>query len=277
MKKFIQYSLVSIFIGMCFSSIAFGADEVPVSSEPAATMPTEPPSNVAQTAFTANQVTQLHQIIRDYIIQNPDVLVEASKTLQAQQEKKMEVTAMAAIEKNKPSLFNDPHTPSIGNKDAAVSVVEFFDYQCGHCRQMTPVIEKLVTEDKNLRVIFKELPIFGGTSSFAAKAGLAAAMQNHSKYYKFHNLLLSATGALTAPIVMDLAKKAGLNVVQLKKDMDLPVVDDQIKSNFKLAQELKIMGTPTFVIGNKAETKFSYIPGATSLEDLKAKIASVQK
>jgi len=227
------------------------------------------------TSFTPAQVAQLHTIIHDYLVANPQVLVEASQVLQAQQEKKMEASAMSGIAANKTALFDNAESPSMGSKNAPVTLVEFFDYQCGHCREMEPEIEKLIAQDKNLHIIFKELPIFGGMSTDAAKAALAANMQP-GKYYMFHNLLLTSEGGLTKEKVMDLAQKAGLNIATLNKDMASPVVDKQIRDNFKLAQALKIMGTPTFVITNKAETKFAYIPGATSLTDLQAKIASVQ-
>lgn len=229
----------------------------------------------ASTSFTPAQVNQLHTIIHDYLVTNPQVLVEASQVLQARQEKKMEASAMSSIAANKTALFDNAESPSIGNKNAPVTLVEFFDYQCGHCREMEPLIEKLIAQNKNLHVIFKELPIFGGISTDAAKAALAANMQP-GKYYMFHNLLLTSNNGLTKEKIMDLAQKAGLNIATLNKDMASPVIDKQIRDNFKLAQALKIMGTPTFVIANKAETKFAYIPGATSLVDLQTKIASVQ-
>lgn len=280
MKKIIPVLLLSTLIAFGFSASIFAEDAKPVAdtTAPAVTMPTTTATTtVTEPApFTAAQIEQLHQIIRDYLVKNPEVLVEASKTLQAQQETKMEAAAMTAIQQNKDTLFNDPTTPNIGSKEAPATLVEFFDYQCGHCREMAPNIEKLVTEDKNLHVVFKELPIFGGMSQYAAKVALAAAMQSPEKYYAFHNALFAAKTALTKENIMEKAKKVGLNMVTLKKDMDSPAVEGQLKSNFTLAQALKIMGTPTFVIANKAQTKFAYIPGAISLTDLQKQIQSVQ-
>lgn len=231
----------------------------------------------AAASFSPAQVDQIHQIIHDYLVANPKVLVEASQALQMQQQKKQQTEAMKGIEQNKAALFDNAQSPSIGSKTAAVSVVEFFDYQCGHCREMTPFIEKLVAQDKNVRVIFKELPIFGGMSEYAAKVALAAAMQSDTKYFAFHDALLHATGPLTKDSIMAMAKKAGFNVAKLTADMDSAAVQKEIRDNFQLAQNLKVMGTPTFVIANKAQTNFRYIPGATSLADLQAQVAAVQK
>lgn len=227
-------------------------------------------------AFTPEQVKQLDSIIHDYIVKNPQVLVEASQTLQMQQEKKLQSEAMASISKNKVALFDNAQSPSLGNKEAAVKLVEFFDYQCGHCRAMASTIEKVAAEDKNLQVIFKELPIFGGVSDFAAKAALASTKQPGNKYYAFHNMLLTSNGPLTNDSIMEIAKKAGLNVETLKKDMQSPDIEKQIHDNMELAQSLKVMGTPTFVVSNKAQTKFQYLPGAVSMEELKTEIKKVE-
>jgi len=227
-------------------------------------------------AFTPEQIKQLDTIIHDYIVKNPNVLVEASQTLQMQQQQKQQTEAMSSIHENKAALFDNAQSPSVGNKAAPTILVEFFDYQCGHCRAMAPTIEKLISEDKNLHVIFKELPIFGGVSDYAAKAALAATKQPGNKYYAFHNMLLTSTTSLSKESIMDMAKKAGLNIDTLNKDMDSPDIQKQLHDNVELAQALKIMGTPTFVISNKAQTKFEYIPGAVSGEELKVEMKKVQ-
>lgn len=292
MKKTIQIALLSTVVTMGLSNLAFAQDAAkpavaptpaaPVAAAPATTPAvTAPitsasaPAAVEAISFTPAQVDQLHTIVHDYLVQNPQVLVEASQALQAQQEKQMQTAAIAAIEQNKKALFDDASSPTIGNKNAPVILVEFFDYQCGHCRAMQPALKKLLTEDKNVHVIFKELPIFGGVSDFAAKAALAAAMQ-HGKYYDFHDALLTGTGPLTKESVMATAKKAGLNIEKLKKDMELPAIQKQLHDNVQLAQTLKVMGTPTFVVANQAQTKFSFIPGATTLPDLEKRIKSVE-
>lgn len=308
MKKTIHIALLTTMVTIGLSNLAFAQDAktttpaptpavttpaaaapatTPVAATPATTAPvttaqpavvTAAPAQpaVAEAAsFTPAQIDQLHTVIHDYLVKNPQVLVEASRALQAQQEKQMQAAAMSAIEQNKNALFNDASSPTMGNKNAPVILVEFFDYQCGHCRAMAPTIKKLISEDKNIHIIFKELPIFGGMSDYAAKAALAAAMQ-HEKYYAFHNSLLSSTASLTKENIMAIAKKEDLNIAQLKRDMELPTIQKQLSDNMKLAQALKVMGTPTFVVANQAQTKFSYIPGATTLADLQTRIKSVE-
>lgn len=273
MKKTTLILLVSACAAIGINSAIFAADATPATVK-APTTVSAPVAATPASTFTPAQVTQIQDVVHSYLVANPQVLVEASQALQAQQEKQMQNMAMSSIQQNKSALFDDTASPSIGNKEATATVVEFFDYQCGHCHQMAPIVEKLVSADKTVRVIFKELPIFGGMSQMAAKAALAAAKQN--KYYALHNLLFSANGPLTQDKIMAFAKKAGLNIPELKKDMDSPEIAKQIQSNFQLAQSLKVMGTPTFVIANKAQDKFRFIPGATSMNNLQAQIKSVQ-
>lgn len=256
--------LLAAMIALTTSLTSFGAT----------TTPSATPNTVTTEKFTPAQTQQIQQIVHDYLVANPQVLVEASQALQAQQEKQMQTVALDAIKANKAQLFNNQYTPSVGSKDAAVTVVEFFDYQCGHCRAMTPIMKKMVDSDKNVRFVFKELPIFGGASKYAAEAALAANMQG--KYYPFHELLFQATGPLNEQTILNLAKKAGLNIEKLKADMKSEQVQKEIQANFQLAQDLKIMGTPTFVLGNKAQTDFRFIPGATSFENLQKEVQTLQ-
>jgi len=244
-----------------------------------ANIPVAPPKPVMPTAaaptpasFSPEQTTAIQKIVHDYLVANPEVLIEASKTLQQQQEQKMQAAAMGGIAANKAKLFDDAKTPSIGNKNGDASVVEFFDYQCGHCREMAATVEQLVAQNKNLHVIFKELPIFGGASNYAARAALAVAATQPDKYYAFHNALLTSEGPINPQTVTATAKKVHVDVAKMQSAMNSPDIQAQLKANFELAQSLKIMGTPTFVLSNKAETKFGFIPGATSLEDLEKQI-----
>ena len=228
-----------------------------------------------QTSFTPQQVKEIQKVVHDYLVNNPQVLVEASQALQKRSQVQQQQVAMQAIKQNAKQLFNDPSNPVAGNPNGTVTVIEFFDYQCGHCKSMNTTIKNIIAKNPNLRVVFKELPIFGGASQFAAKAAIASMKQGKNKYFTFHEALLSADNPLTQKKVFQVAQSVGLKVPQLKKDMNDPAIQQQLRTNFKLAQAIKLIGTPTFVIGNKAETKFRFIPGATSQQNMQQLIDQV--
>lgn len=223
--------------------------------------------------FSPSQVNELHKIIYNYIVNNPDVLVAASEKLREKAAKKEQAVAMAAIKSNAHDIFANPNSPVGGNPKGTVTLVEFFDYQCGHCKAMEPVVEKVMAGNKNLRVVYKELPIFGGDSQFASKAALAANMQG--KYQAFHQALMKTPNPLTNPKVLKAAKKVGLNIDEMKKDMNSAKINGIIKNDFGLAQKLQLIGTPAFIVGNRAGTTFKFIPGATSQQGLQAAIDQV--
>ncbi len=233
----------------------------------------------ANQAFSPAQVGDIQKIIHDYIIKNPNILVEASQALQTQMQAKQVQAALSAIKQNAVKLFNDPVTPVAGNASGDVSLVEFFDYQCGHCKEMNPIVQGMVKKNSNLRVIFKELPIFGGNSQLAAKAALAAYSVDATKYYALHDALLAAENPMSDSKIFKAARDVGYSEEQIKaikKDMDSAKVQQELKDNFQLAQALQLAGTPAFVIANKDLSQFRFIPGATSAQDLQKQISDVQ-
>lgn len=227
-------------------------------------------------SFTPKQTNDIKKIVHNYLVSNPQVLVEASQALQAKMQQTAQSKAFKGIKANRKALFNDPNSPIAGNPNGKVQVVEFFDYQCGHCKAVAPVVTALLKKDKDVKWIFKELPIFGGSSAFAAKAALAANDQGKGKYETFHNKLFANPDALDKQTILNLAQKSGLNVSKLSANMNNPKYVKQIRDNFKLMRALGINGTPAFVIANKAETKFQFIPGATTAQNLQAAINSVK-
>jgi protein-disulfide isomerase len=230
-------------------------------------------SFAATAAFSTAQVSAMKTIIHNYIVNNPQVLVEASDKLRKQAAAKTETSSNKAIIANAQQLFNDAASPVGGNPKGDITLVEFFDYQCGHCKAMQPIVEKIIANNKNLRVVYKELPIFGGVSTYASKVALAA--MNQHRYQAFHDALMVSEPPLTEDKVMDTAKKVGLNMTTLKKDMNSAAVKANIKSDFDLAQDLQLVGTPAFIVSNKGQTKIKFIPGATSQKGLEQAIESV--
>jgi protein-disulfide isomerase len=156
-----------------------------------------------------------------------------------------------------------------GNPKGDVTVVEFFDYRCGYCKRVTPVLKELMAGDPNLRVVFKELPILSPESNLAAKAALAAEAQG--KYLPFHEALMASDSSLSMPDILQLATALKLDTAKLQADMNKPEIQAAIQKNHALAQAVGITGTPAFIIGPEL------VPGAIELPALKELIAKARK
>lgn len=230
------------------------------------------------------QKKQIESIVHDYILQNPEVVIQS---LQGYQQKQIteQTQKFEKIQQNSPKfanqLFHQTTDPVAGNPNGTVTLVEFFDYQCPHCIDMTAVIEGLIKANPNLRVVFKEFPIRGAMSELATRAALAA--QKQAKYFPLHLALMSSKiEPLTENTIYDLAKTAGLNVDQLKADMKDKSVDQQIKTNYQLAKDLEIMFTPVFFIAKSNATTstkpeaIAFIPGQVSPAQLAAVLKKIE-
>ncbi len=175
-------------------------------------------------------------------------------------------------------LLNKPNDPVAGNPHGAVTVVEFFDYQCSHCISMAPVVAAIIQANPDVRFVFKELPIRGPMSELASRAALAANKQG--KYYPFSHALLSSNQPITEAFIFETAKKVGLNVSKLKKDMNSPAVANELKSNFNLAAQLQVSGTPAFFIaktGTRNSNDVNFQLGEMSQGELQTAIDNAKK
>lgn len=200
-------------------------------------------------------VEQVEEIVREYLMREPEIIYQALEELQrrqaadqAEQQKEMLVSRRDDIE-------NDPATPVAGNPDGDVALVEFFDYRCGFCRRVFPAMQALMEEDENLKVVFKELPVLGEDSVRAARAALASRMQDENLYLDFHVVLMAADD-LSAGGIRTLAADVGLDPDQLEQDMESDEISKAIDANYQLASALGIEGTPAFVVGD------NLVPGA---------------
>ncbi|MER9580929.1 DsbA family protein [Mesorhizobium sp. M0276] len=216
-----------------------------------------------RSAMAAGEMSQdqFDQRVHDYIIAHPEVLMQALQSLDARQREAEAAEAKAVLTSRADDIFRDKQSPVGGNAQGDVTMVEFFDYNCPYCRQMAPVMAQAAADDPQLKIVYKEFPILGPDSVFAAKAALAA--QKQGKYSQFHKALFDARTRVTEAIVLKIAAEAGLDVARMKSDMQQPEIQALIDRNAELAQALRITGTPGFVVGDQI------FPGATNLETMK--------
>lgn len=231
-------------------------------------------STINDTLFSQQQVKAIEKIVHQYLVENPEVLIEASNALRTKMEQEQESNAITAIEKNKVELFDNNQIPFAGNPQGSEMIVEFFDYQCPHCKEMKTAMENLVKNNPNLKVYFRDWPIFGGASLTAAKAAIAANLQG--QYFAMHEALLAADNPLTDEKIDNIAKSLNLDLKKLHKDMQDSSTMNQINDTFALAKKLGLSGTPVFILSNKAEDTFRFVPGSTSEEKLQALLAEIK-
>jgi len=211
----------------------------------------------AEDASATPSKSDIENIVREFILQHPEVLMESVQSYRERERVETQERSNAAIGANRSDLLDDPTSPVIGDAGAGIAIVQFFDYQCGYCRRVAPTVSKLLEEHKNVRVIFKELPILGPESHLASRAALAAAKQG--AYAPFHQKLLAVDGPITAKAIEELTDQLGLDLARLRRDMSSPEVAAILVHNQRLANTLGVQSTPSFVIGNEL------IPGAMDL------------
>jgi len=223
--------------------------------------------------FSPEQKQEIETIIREYLISHPQVLLEAGEELQRIESEKIQKQAEAAIIANEEVLFNSK-SPSLGNEKGTVTIVEFIDYQCTYCKKMEPILEKMVWENDNLRLVIKPLPVLGEGSLYAAKAVLAA--QSQGKFAPFHMALLQERGKLSREKVLEIAASVDLDIEALKKEMDSK--HQELIENVSLAQEIGIHGTPAYIVAPhpmKEGKKAIFLPGAVGEKRLREAVKEV--
>ncbi|HZH26293.1 MAG TPA: DsbA family protein [Azospirillaceae bacterium] len=204
---------------------------------------------------------EIERIVREYILANPEIIMEAVEILRERQAKAEQDQARRALAERRTEILNDPNAPVAGNPQGDVTLVEFFDYQCGYCKSVHPTVKDLVAGDGRIRRVYKEFPILGPASVVASRAALAA--RNQGKYLEMHDALMEARGQMDEALVMRIARSVGLDVERLKRDMQAPDIEQHIQANRALATALGIQGTPAFIIGDQL------VPGAADLATLR--------
>jgi protein-disulfide isomerase len=216
---------------------------------------------------------EIVSVLKDYLMTNPQFLQDVINELDKQQKLAAADKARTAINANNATIFNSPHEVVLGNPNGNVTVVEFFDYNCGYCKHALPDMMKLLQTDPNLRFVLKEFPVLGEGSVDAAHVAVAARMQDPTgaKYIEFHQKLLGGRGAADKMRALAVAKEVGFDMGRLMKDMDSDEVKTTIAEDMKLADTLGIDGTPSYVVGDEL------VVGAVGYDELQKKIAASPK
>ncbi|HET6159295.1 MAG TPA: DsbA family protein [Dongiaceae bacterium] len=207
--------------------------------------------------------------VHDYVMNNPEVIIQAVQGLEARKQREELTGAQDTLKARADEIFRDSASPVGGNAQGDVTLVEFFDYNCPYCRKMAPVLTDAEKADPQLRIVFKEFPILGPASEFAARAALAA--QRQMRYEAFHHALMAVKEKVDENNVLTTAASVGLDVERLKTDMQDPAIQAVIDRNMALAAALRINGTPGFVIGDQI------LRGATELNVLQGMISQARK
>lgn len=220
-------------------------------------------------AIAAIDPAVLNPMIESYLLSDPKLLQRMSVALEDTLRVEERSKAEAAIAEMQDEIFNGPGQIVVGNPEGDITLVEFFDYNCGYCRNAVPDMAQLLAEDPNLRVILKEFPILSNESIDAARVGVLVG-ETDADYWSFHEALFSARGKVDKATALAAAQELGLSPVSLEIQMGDERVAKSIQSSYAIAQALGISGTPTYIIGNEI------IPGAIGIEGLRERIANMR-
>jgi protein-disulfide isomerase len=249
MKLVTAFGLAAAFLGTAFTAAPVSADE-----------------------FTPAQKQELGAFIKDYLVNNPDVLRSAIEALDKHDKEAADSERQKVVDTQSSALFSSKYQATLGNPKGSATLVEFFDYNCHYCKGALPDVTKLMKDDPNLKLVLKDYPVLGPGSVEAAK--VASAVRNQlpgDKFWAFHAKLLGTHGPVGKAEALAVARDLGLDMDKLAKDMESPEVKSGLSEVMQLADALQINGTPTFVVGQDV------VVGAVGYDQLKDKVDAVHK
>lgn len=222
--------------------------------------------------FTDAQRAGIEAIIKDYLVKNPEVLQEAIAEGEKRAQETQRLAQAAALKESREALVNSPNGIVAGNASGDITVVEFFDYNCGYCRKAYFDVQALLKADPKLRVVLKDFPVLGAESLEASKLALAAKQQlKGEKMFEFHAKLLESKGRVNGERALAVGKEMGLDLDRLKRDAQGPEVKAALAENMALGDKLGLSGTPAFVIGDEI------LPGAVGVDAMRKTINDVRQ
>jgi protein-disulfide isomerase len=209
-------------------------------------------------------------IVREYLLANPELLVEVQKALDVKQKEEQRIAQLAIIKDHKDEIFNSAHDGIVGNPQGKTTIVEFFDYNCGYCKRAVEDMTALTSADPDLRFVLKEFPILGPDSQKASLVSMAFHKLMPEKYAEFHGQLLGSQGRAGEAQAIKIAVSLGADEAKLREAMKDPSIQQIFDQTYELANKLAITGTPSYVVGSEV------IFGAQGLEVLNQKVAEAK-
>jgi protein-disulfide isomerase len=231
-----------------------------------------PASAEDTSAFSDRQKDAIGQIVRDYLLNNPEILQEVMGELEKRQAASQRAAQAAALKENHASLYNAPNSIGVGSPQADVTMIEFFDYNCGYCKKALADVRSLLKGDAKLRLVLKDFPVLGPDSVEASRVALAVKNQiQGDKLFDYHVRLMESRGRVNGERALAVAREMGLDIARIQKDMESADVKATLQENVALGDKLGLSGTPAFIIGSEI------IPGAVGADPLRQVVASVRQ
>jgi len=226
-------------------------------------------SPAAAQSFSEGQRGEIEGIIKNYLLTHPELLQDVMTELEKRQAVAEAEKHRDAVKQLGATIFTSPRQVTLGNPQGDVTVVEFFDYNCGYCKRAMADMLELLKTDTKLKFVLKEFPVLGEGSVQAAQVAAAVRMQDKSggkKYLEFHQKLLGGRGQADKTRALAAAKEAGFDIARIEKDLTSDEVKSQLEESFKIAEALGLNGTPSYVVGTDV------VVGAVGFNALKEKV-----
>jgi len=223
-------------------------------------------------ALNDPQRKAVEQIVREFLLTNPEVIQDAIVELERRQQEAQKTAQTSALKSERNILLHSPRGNVVGNPSGDVTLVEFFDYNCGYCKRALADVRTMIKSDPKLRVVLKDFPVLGPESVEASRVSLAVKQQiSGDKLFDYHTRVMETRGRVNGERALQVAKEMGLDMARLQKDIDHAEVRAALQENMSLGDKLGLTGTPAFIIGEEV------VAGAVGLEPLRKIVASTRQ
>ena len=227
---------------------------------------------VAQQALSPEQRTAIEVLIKDVLLKNPEIIQEALVELERRQQQAQVDSQKQILVTERAAIFDAPKSAIAGNAQGDVTLVEFFDYNCGFCKRSLTDLQELIKQDPKLKVVLKDFPVLGADSVEASRVAIAVKNQlKGDKYFAFHVALMSTRGRINGAKALEVAKEFGVNLDTARRDMESAETRSAIEDTVVLGDRLGLTGTPAFILADEI------VFGAVGVEQIKSRIDAVRK